>query len=309
MAFRDLADAWLAWGEVERDWKPSTRVDYRSLLRVHLLPPFGDLSVDAVSRARVERWRSELIRRDGVSRRNANKLLSTLHAIFEYGRENHGLHSNPAAGIRKLKETYDSAQFEFFSPEEVRALCRAAASEQDAAIYLTAGFAGLRRGELLALRWRDVDFANSSIRVMGSYAHGEVTLPKSGRARTVPMVDDIAHALARLGQRPLFTAPLELVFCNDVGGHLDGSALRRRYQLALKTAELRALRFHDLRHTFGSLAINKASIVQVQAWMGHADVKTTMRYLHHQSRADDARLLSDAFRTAQSPMEAALPSA
>ena len=52
---------------------------------------------------------------------------------------------------------------------------------------------------------------------------------------------------------------------------------------------------HDLRHTFGSLAINVASIVQVQAWMGHADIKTTMRYLHHESRADDARLLSAAF--------------
>jgi integrase len=56
------------------------------------------------------------------------------------------------------------------------------------------------------------------------------------------------------------------------------------------------LRFHDLRHTFGSLAINVASIVQVQAWMGHADIKTTMRYLHHKSRADDARLLSAAFQ-------------
>jgi len=53
---------------------------------------------------------------------------------------------------------------------------------------------------------------------------------------------------------------------------------------------------HDLRHTFGSLAINVASIVQVQAWMGHADIQTTMRYLHHKSRADDAKLLSAAFR-------------
>jgi site-specific recombinase XerD len=62
-------------------------------------------------------------------------------------------------------------------------------------------------------------------------------------------------------------------------------------------AKLRTLRFHDLRHTFGSLAINTASIIQVQAWMGHADVNTTMRYLHHKSRADDARLLSAAFET------------
>ncbi|MCA1697530.1 MAG: tyrosine-type recombinase/integrase, partial [Actinobacteria bacterium] len=52
---------------------------------------------------------------------------------------------------------------------------------------------------------------------------------------------------------------------------------------------------HDLRHTFGSIAINSATIVQVQAWMGHADVDTTMKYMHHRSRAGDARLLSAAF--------------
>jgi hypothetical protein len=77
---------------------------------------------------------------------------------------------------------------------------------------------------------------------------------------------------------------------------MDSSALRRRYVAAPKRADLRALRFHDLRHTFGSLAINYAPIAPVQAWMGHADVDTTMRYLHRKSRADDARLLSHAVR-------------
>jgi len=60
---------------------------------------------------------------------------------------------------------------------------------------------------------------------------------------------------------------------------------------------VRPLRFHELRHTFGSLAINRASLIDVQAWMGHADIKTTMRYLHHKSRADEAELLSAAFVT------------
>ncbi|MHB1808428.1 MAG: tyrosine-type recombinase/integrase, partial [Solirubrobacteraceae bacterium] len=87
----------------------------------------------------------------------------------------------------------------------------------------------------------------------------------------------------------------DLVFLGSDGTQVDASALRRRYHATREAAGLRHLRFHDLRHTFGSLAINVASIVQVQAWMGHADVKTTMRYLHHKSRADDARLLSAAF--------------
>ena len=80
------------------------------------------------------------------------------------------------------------------------------------------------------------------------------------------------------------------------GEYLDGSALRRRCKKALAKAKLRPLRFHDLRHTFASIAINQATIVQVQSWMGHADVQTTMKYMHHRSRAGDAKLLSAAFR-------------
>ena len=70
-----------------------------------------------------------------------------------------------------------------------------------ATIFLTAAFTGLRRGELLGLRWRDVDFDASTIRVRASYAAGKLTTPKSGKVRAVPMAPDVATALARIGQR------------------------------------------------------------------------------------------------------------
>jgi len=113
-------------------------------------------------------------------------------------------------------------------------------------------------------------------------------------------VDEVAQALRSQLARTEYTGPNEFVFPGERGAISDPSALRRRYVLAVKRAGLPPLRFHDLRHTFGSLAINYASIVQVQNWMGHADIKTTMRYLHHKSRADEARVLSQAFRTAGS---------
>ena len=77
------------------------------------------------------------------------------------------------------------------------ALVRAAESEQDAAIFLTAAFTGLRQGELVALRWRDVDFAGSAIRVRASYTNGHLTSPKSGKVRSVPMAAKVAEALAQ----------------------------------------------------------------------------------------------------------------
>jgi integrase len=206
----------------------------------------------------------------------------------------YGLRRNPAADVERLRERR-RIDLQVFSPEEVLALVRAAASAQDAAIYLTAAFTGLRRGELLALRWRDVDFAGSLVRVRASFCAGQETVPKSGKVRSVPMAPDVAIALARLAERHLWTGEDDLVFVGELGGHLDGSALRRRYLEALSRAGLRQLRFHDLRHTFGTRMITTADILRVKEWMGHADVQTTMRYLHYAPRPDDAALVARAF--------------
>jgi integrase len=113
------------------------------------------------------------------------------------------------------------------------------------------------------------------------------------------MTPDVAEALARLGTRHEFVGDDDLVFIGHAGGYLDGSALRRRYGAALTRAGLRQLRFHDLRHTFGTRMIAKADIRRVQEWMGHADIQTTMKYLHYAPREEDARLVADAFALAR----------
>ncbi len=203
--------------------------------------------------------------------------------------------------MEKLREPHYT-DLEVFSPEEVHALVRAAASEQDAAIYLTAAFTGLRMGELLALRWRDVDFSGRVVRVRASYSDGALTTPKSGKVRSVPLGGDVAAALARLASASRWTADDDLVFSGEFGGFLDGSALRRRYKAALVRADLRRLRFHDLRHTFGTRMIGRADILRVKEWMGHANVQTTMRYLHFVPRPDEARLVDEAFALEPEPL-------
>ena len=94
------------------------------------------------------------------------------------------------------------------------------------------------------------------------------------------------------------TADDDLVFPGQTGGHRDGAALRIRYKAAAKRAGFRP-RFHDLRHTFGTLAVRRAEVPAVQAWMGHWSIQTTMRYIHHRDRGDEARLLAEAFRVEQ----------
>jgi integrase len=115
------------------------------------------------------------------------------------------------------------------------------------------------------------------------------------------MAARVAETLARLSQREYFTDDDDLVFCGIVGGYLDGSALSQRYRTAFERAAIRALRFHDLRHTFGTRVIGVADIRRVQEWMGHANVQTTMQYLHYVPRPQDAALVSKAFESSPTP--------
>jgi integrase len=288
--FADAAAEWLRYVEHDRSRKPSTVAGYRSIVHSQLLPTFGELPVESITTAMIERWVGSF----GHAASTRVKALVLMHGIYQRARKVWGLPVNPVSDVEK-PPVARSGDIDVFSPEEVWALVRAASSEQDAAIFLTAAFTGLRRGELLALRWRDIDFAGSVVRVRASYAHGAMTTPKSGRVRSVPLAPDVASALARLGGRERFTGDGDLVFPGATGGYLDGSALRRRYDSALARAGLRKLRFHDLRHTFGTRMIAKADIRRVQEWMGHADIQTTMKYLHYAPRAEDARLVAEAF--------------
>jgi integrase len=293
VTFADACDEYLRYVEFDLDRKPSTVIDYRSIIRAHLLPAFAPLRLEDVTTDGIEAWKATLT----VCNRSKAKILTILNGVLKRARRVHKLGYNAMADVEKPRFRVNTT-IEVFSPEEIWALVRAAESDQDAAIFLTAAFTGLRRGELVALRWRDIDFAASRLRVCGSYAGGRLTSPKSGRVRSIPMAPDVATALARLADRGHWAGNEDLVFPGIAGGFLDASALSRRFKAALRRAALRPLRFHDLRHTFGTRMIAKADIRRVQEWMGHADVATTMRYLHYVERPDEVALVADAFAVA-----------
>ena len=166
--------------------------------------------------------------------------------------------------------------------ERDEAAARAFEDAQDAELIRIAAYTGLRRGELIALKWRDVDFPRHKVIVRRAVsAEVELNSTKSRRAREVPLPDQAAAALDRLSRRVDFTSPDDYVFVNRLGRRVDGSALRRRFERARSAAGLEPLRFHDLRHTYGSLLIaGGIDLASVKQAMGHSRISTTERYLH-----------------------------
>lgn len=168
---------------------------------------------------------------------------------------------------------------------------------QDAVAVRVSAYTGLRLGELLALRWSDVAWAGFALTISRAISAGKETVPKSGKIRRVPLPEQATAALEQLSHRADFTDPSELVFCNVVTGRpLDGSALRRRYKEAQAAAGVHAMRWHDLRHTYGSLlAANGEELVTIKSAMGHANISTTEVYLHARPATELAARFTRAF--------------
>ena len=179
-------------------------------------------------------------------------------------------------------------------------LVRAEEDAQFAELLRVAAYTGLRRGELVALRWRDVRWSERVLVVERALSGNVEGTTKSRRVRYVPLGDQALGALDRLSRRANFTSAEDYVFAGIAGDRPDASAIRRRYVAARDAAGLPPLRFHDLRHTAGTLLTRVLDPVTVRDVLGHADLKTTERYLH----AVRASRLADAATRAFTPEHA-----
>jgi len=178
-------------------------------------------------------------------------------------------------------------------------------------LVLTAAMSGLRQSELLGLRWRDVDWIAQRIRVRNTFVRGEhSTAGKSDRStsRSVPMARRLAAELERWSQRTAFAGDDQLVFAHPhTGRPLDRSKVTKRFKAACEDAGVRPIRFHDLRHTFGTrLVAAGAPLRAVQEFLGHADAKTTQIYTHYAPSAHEVALVDGAFTDEPTPLLAAL---
>ncbi len=286
--------------------KPSTVEGYESYLRVHLAPFFTGRKLDAITPADVEAFIAAK-QADGAATKSILNYLGLLYSIFEFARKKKLATSNPCADVDRPAVESTTA-IRFLDQEELEALI---AAELDdplgrvlAVMYLTAAMTGMRQGELIALRWRDVDWVAARVRIRRNYVRGEYGTPKSKRSsRSVPLADRVGGELDRLSRETAWAGDDDLVFAHPLtGGEIDRSKLLKRYKKALRRAKVRPVRFHDLRHTFGTrTAAAGVPMRTLQEWMGHADFTTTLIYADYAPSAHEAAWVEAAFGPATEP--------
>lgn len=284
--FAKAAEDWLAGAEAGAirtrsgdPYKPSTVRGYRDALRLHLLDALGPKKLTAITRQDVQ-WLADRIGadRDPSTVRNA---LAPLRVIFRREARLGEVASDPTVGLEL--PAVRGRRDRIADPREAELLL-AALAPRDRPLWATALYAGLRRGELAALRWSDVDLAGGVIRVERAYdPKARVYVEPKSRAgrRSVPVAAVLRDHLAELRAQRTDPAGDALVFGHD-GRPFDGAAARRRAFRRWEAAGLAPIAFHEARHTFASLMIAAGvNAKALSAFMGHATVTTTLdRYGH-----------------------------
>lgn len=299
------------------DTKATTIADYRGYLRRHIEPHFGDVDMSTIRVRDVEAFVAHQRRPKsdgGKGLKGATVLnqVNYLHAIYAFAQRREYVDSNPVSAASKPRAGRRTTKFSFLSPAEVDAVLAAVADDDlgptDRAIILTAAFTGLRQGELIALRWEDIDWLDGFVSVTRSVSRGKEGTAKSERSvREVPLANQVAVALELHFGRSRYKADTDRVFCHPhTGNPYDPSKMRDRFYAAMKSAGLGhmigrdggGITFHSLRHTFGTHMASSpgVTLVALKDWMGHADIATTMIYAKWgKDRAADRALVDAAF--------------
>ena len=294
MRFETFALAWLASYPDAQDLKRSTREGYESIIEKHLIPELGKLRLAAIG---VEDLKRYLDRKRELAPRTRNRHLNLLHGLFKAAEAEELVRSNPVSAVQRPREP--RRRWAILTPVEIRRVERAFLElageadtedrvwiEQARVVFLTVVSAGLRRGEVLGLRWRDIslaDPAGATLRVRETWVRDQPDAPKSEKSERTIAFGRLAGELFEHRGRSAFQGDDERVFCHPrTGGPLDHKRYAVTLRAALKRAKVdKSMRpFHDGRHTsITNAAADGMSPAALMARAGHSDFKTTQLYI------------------------------
>jgi integrase len=287
----EVIDAWVAYlGEKGR--KDTYLMDLRGIVKRSILAFFGEsCPLERVTHDRCNEFSRSLTAR-GLAPGTCRRYLMALSGICKYAVRFCGLSINPMLNV-DLPVQKNSLDFNVLSAPEVEKLAAHAPTLMYSSLFLTAGFCGLRQGELRGLRWRDISWDEDSILVMQNVPGRTsiVSTPKSGKPRSVPMPSQVVNDLRKWRVQSEFVGPDDPVF-TLTGGYFSITAIGKAFHKALKSAGLKRIRFHDMRHSCATMLTRGFDPFEVMEIMGHASLTTTQRYYHYRPQNDRAAKLS-----------------
>jgi integrase len=310
--FTEYAAWWLencAQGNI----KDSTLDEYKAVLNNHVYPAFGSRPLARVTRKMVREFialkkKAGFKKKAALSRSTIKNILAPVRAIYNQAIEDGNVQFNPASNVGKFnKREPGEKQINPFTREELATLLKTARGKMPHfyPALLCAARTGLREGELIGLKSQDIDFHGRFVEVQRTISRGKATLPKNGKTRRVDMslqltntLDELlakrkVEALKREMEKPseerrkheevLAEVMESWIFTTPIGTQLDPNNLRKHvFYRCLDFAELRRLRFHDLRHTFASLLIQQGeSLAYVKDQLGHHSIQITVDTYGH----------------------------
>lgn len=270
--FHEVAEEYLEWAELNLNGIRQIKEKFNG----YLIPYFTDVQLQKISTIEAENFKTHLITK-GLSNSTIKKLISHLSQVFEYARKADVSILNPTRGISKFRAEDKDIKVLVDSDLE-SLLATAKGSTRNHAIVGLASLAGLRASEILGLKWSHVDLGLQEIKVCQRVVEGEFKeTTKNRKHRIIPIGKKL---LSILESHRDFGKKSEFVISNKNGGHMHHiqkifDQIKKRVTFDYDGG------IHVLRHTFATNAIKKGvDLPTVQLWMGHSDVKTTMRYVH-----------------------------
>lgn len=252
--------------------KHATVDTQRKHLRHRIIPALGDKPLRLFSFAVVEDYKHALLA-DGLSAKTVVNILSVLHTILELAKKRGHIDDVPEFEWPKVSKV---KAFDFLHPDDELPRLLAIVDGELSSMIRIAARTGMRQGELLGLRWTDIDFDLRHVIVRNNISRNVEGTPKSGRDRLIPLSDDALAVLRN--QRHLRG---KYVWCDIDGNHLTPGECKHPLYRACQRAKLRRIGWHVLRHTFCSeLVMRGCPLNTVRELAGHRTLAMTLRYAH-----------------------------
>ena len=293
MTFGTFAAAWLESGLAASDRRASTKALYMSLTRNHVVDSkLGRTPLRSLRPSTVEQFVARL-RAKGLSSSSVRQIYTVGRAIGDAAVADGLLGRNPFAAVRRPRVTRMEAAY--LTPAQVRLLLEAAGGSRYRLLFEFLVHTGLRRGEALALSWRDVDLAARTLRVRGTLTRldGElrVTDPKSSKSRrTIPLSEPALAVVREVRARTTAERRLAedlwmetgFVFVTDLGEPCDPRNALRALTVAARAAGLPRVGLHTLRHSAASVMLSHGvPIAVVSQVLGHSGISITVDVYGH----------------------------